>query len=126
MVNPPGTGDDLGVPGGAVAHRHGAGFGQRTRRDGDACSREGGGENKRNESNRLQLLDGAGHRVAGRLRLFDDDADLSPVHLIGQRAAHHLQRPLHHGHVHLHQLALYSVHFLQDETRLHEHQLCHN
>jgi len=53
MVNPPSTGDDLGIPGSAVAHRHGAGFGQGTRRDGDACSRERGGEKKWNKSNRV-------------------------------------------------------------------------
>lgn len=61
----------------------------------------------------LQLLDGTGHRISSSLSLFDDNADLSPVHLICQCAAHHLQRPLYNMQVHLHQLTLQSVHLLQ-------------
>lgn len=38
MMNPPGAGDDLGVPCGAVTHCHGAGFRQGSRGDGVPCS----------------------------------------------------------------------------------------
>lgn len=37
VMDPPGAGDDLGVPRGAVAHSHGAGFVQGPRRDGVTC-----------------------------------------------------------------------------------------
>ena len=50
VVDPPGAGDDLGVPGRAVAHGHGPGLCQATRRDGNPWSRGGkmaqGGRNK--------------------------------------------------------------------------------
>lgn len=39
MMNPPSAGDDLGIPRGAVANGHGAGFRQGSRRDGVTWSR---------------------------------------------------------------------------------------
>lgn len=61
----------------------------------------------------LQILDGAGHRVPSSLCLFDYNADFCPVHLIGQCTAHHLQRPLYHRKVNLHQFTFYPVDLLQ-------------
>lgn len=65
----------------------------------------------------LQLFNSTGHRISGRLSFLHDLTDLGPVHLIGQSAAHHLKSSVHDVKVHLHQLSLQTVHFLQHETK---------
>lgn len=65
----------------------------------------------------LELFNGTGHRISGRLSLLHDLTDLGPVHLIGQSAAHHLKSSVHYVKVHLHQLSLQTVHFLQQQTK---------